>query len=83
MVDEIARQEQRGGDERGQHDALVGIAAFYVALCWWATSTREPAAVPARGQPRSAPNIVLIGSDTLRADRLFGGSYRRELTERS
>ena len=60
--------------------ALAGIAACYVALCWWATSAREPAAVPARGQPRSAPNIVLIGSDTLRADRLFGGSYRRELT---
>jgi arylsulfatase A-like enzyme len=60
--------------------ALGGIAACYVAICRWATSTREPAAVPARGRSPSAPNIILIGSDTLRADRLFGGTYRRELT---
>jgi arylsulfatase A-like enzyme len=60
--------------------AIAGIATFYGAICSWATSAREPAEVPARGSSRSAPNIVLIGSDTLRADRLFGGSYRRELT---
>ena len=60
--------------------ALAGIAACYVAICWWATRAREPAAVTARGQSRSMPNIVMIGSDTLRADRLFGGGYRRELT---
>jgi arylsulfatase A-like enzyme len=60
--------------------ALAGIAACYVAVCSWATSAREPAAIPAGKSLRSAPNIVLIGSDTLRADRLFGGSYRRELT---
>jgi arylsulfatase A-like enzyme len=60
--------------------ALGGIAACYLGIFWWATSAREPAAVPARRQSPSAPNIVLIGSDTLRADRLFGGDYRRELT---
>jgi arylsulfatase A-like enzyme len=63
--------------------ALGGIAASYVGISWWATSAREPAAVPARQQSPSAPNrpnIVLIGSDTLRADRLFGAGYRRELT---
>ena len=60
--------------------ALAGIAAGYVAICWWATSVREPAVVPARKRSNPAPNIVLIGSDTLRADRLFGAGYRRELT---
>ncbi len=60
--------------------ALALIAACYVAIYCWATSAREPAAVPARRPSRSAPNIVLIGSDTLRADRLFGAGYRRELT---
>ena len=59
---------------------LISIAALYVAIRWWATRDPEPAAAPARQRPRSAPNIVLIGSDTLRADRLVGAGYRRELT---
>jgi len=56
------------------------IAALYVAIFGWATRKAEPAAVPFRERTRSLPNIVLIGSDTLRADRLFGAGYRRELT---
>jgi arylsulfatase A-like enzyme len=60
--------------------AFAGIAALYVAIYWQATRDPEPAPVPARDRPRSAPNIVLIGSDTLRADRLFAAGYRRELT---
>jgi arylsulfatase A-like enzyme len=60
--------------------ALAGVAACYIAIIWWATAAHEPAAVASRGQSRTAPNIILIGSDTLRADRLFGGSYPRELT---
>jgi arylsulfatase A-like enzyme len=60
--------------------ALAGIALMYVAIYWQATRSREPAATVARGRARSNPNIVLIGSDTLRADRLFGAGYRRELT---
>ena len=59
---------------------LTGIAVLYVAIFAWATQKAEPAAAPARQRTRSAPNIVLIGSDTLRADRLFGAGYRRELT---
>ena len=59
---------------------LAGIAAGYIALYRWATLEREPAVVPARGRSRSMPNILMIGSDTLRADRLFGTGYRRELT---
>ncbi len=59
---------------------IVGIAALYVAIFGWATRKAEPAPVPFRERTRSLPNIVLIGSDTLRADRLFGAGYRRELT---
>jgi arylsulfatase A-like enzyme len=59
---------------------LSGIAALYLAICGLATWNPEPPPAPAREQPRSAPNILLIGSDTLRADRLFGAGYRRELT---
>ena len=60
--------------------ALAGIALLYVATYRQATRSREPAATVAPGRTRSNPNIVLIGSDTLRADRLFGAGYRRELT---
>jgi arylsulfatase A-like enzyme len=60
--------------------ALAGIAALYVAISWWATRKPEPAPARTRKRAPSTPNIVLIGSDTLRADRLFGAGYRRELT---
>jgi arylsulfatase A-like enzyme len=60
--------------------ALAGIAAVYVVIVRWATRKPEPEPAPARERTRSPPNIVLIGSDTLRADRLFGAGYRRELT---
>src|SRR5438552_18610734 len=60
--------------------ALLAIAAPYVATYWRATWDPEPAAARVRKQPRSTPNILLIGSDTLRADRLFGAGYKRELT---
>jgi len=59
--------------------ALASLAAFYLAVVKWATRRAEPPPVPARERPPSRPNILLIGSDTLRADRLFGAGYRREL----
>jgi arylsulfatase A-like enzyme len=59
---------------------LSGITAVYAAVCWLATREGEPVAVPTRRQSDCAPNIVLIGSDTLRADRVFGAGYPRELT---
>jgi len=59
---------------------LSGMTVLYAAICWLATREREPVAVPARPQPDCAPNIVMIGSDTLRADRIFGAGYPRELT---
>jgi arylsulfatase A-like enzyme len=57
---------------------LTGIGALYAAISWAATRGGEPSA--ARPRRSTRPNIILIGSDTLRADRLFGAGYRRELT---
>ncbi|HEY2966765.1 MAG TPA: sulfatase, partial [Casimicrobiaceae bacterium] len=59
---------------------LTGLGALYAAICWAAARKREPAPAAAQPRPDGRPNIVLIGSDTLRADRLFGAGYRRELT---
>ena len=60
--------------------AFVALAAAYAALRRWATRGEEPPAARPKNHAPSAPNFVLIGSDTLRADRLFGAGYRRELT---
>jgi arylsulfatase A-like enzyme/GT2 family glycosyltransferase len=61
--------------------ALWGIAAAYIGLVLWAIWEREPdsAGIPDRDGP---PNILMVGSDTLRADRLGGFGYRRALTPR-
>lgn len=61
--------------------ALVGaIACLYPATLLAAGWAREPRPAAARTK-RSAPNVLLIGADTLRADRLTGATpYRRELT---
>ncbi len=71
-------QENRLGD-------LVALwsAALFVAgtLAWvaWEPEARPPRPLP---QPRAntSPNILMIGSDTLRADRLGAMGYRRTLT---
>ena len=59
---------------------FLALAAACLVVFRQATRSEEPS--PAAPRPRSQrpPNIVLIGSDTLRADRLFGAGYRRELT---
>ncbi len=59
---------------------VAGIVSLYPAICWWVAREREPAPVRPRPGKGSSPNIVMIGSDTLRADRLFGTGYCRELT---
>ena len=59
--------------------ALAGIAALYAVIVRLATDCREPAPVRPKHQGKS-PNILLIGSDTLRADRLSSMGYRRALT---
>ena len=58
---------------------LAAIVALYAVVVRIATQQREPA--PVRTAARDArPNFLLIGSDTLRADRLSGMGYRRALT---
>ena len=62
--------------------ALWAAALFFIGTITWAGW--QPEARPPRKQPaRSAgaqPNILMIGSDTLRADRLGGLGYHRALT---
>ena len=59
--------------------ALWGSLALLLGLAGWAGTQREAVAVPARRtDPR--PNILMLGSDTLRADRLGAAGYRRQLT---
>ena len=58
---------------------LASIAALYLAVVKASTGQGEPPPVRARERAPERPNIILIGSDTLRADRLFGAGYRREL----
>jgi arylsulfatase A-like enzyme len=58
---------------------ILAIAALSMAIPWLATRSPEPR--PARsGGKRTRPNILLLGSDTLRADRLTGSGYFRNLT---
>jgi arylsulfatase A-like enzyme len=58
---------------------LAGIAALYTVIVQWSTRDDEPTPIAPRARTPGRPNIILIGSDTLRADRLFGTGYRREL----
>ncbi|HEX7970915.1 MAG TPA: sulfatase-like hydrolase/transferase [Thiobacillus sp.] len=61
--------------------ALWAAVLFYAGLIAWAGW--QPEARPPRHAARSrngAPNILLIGSDTLRADRLGALGYHRALT---
>jgi len=59
--------------------AIWGIFAIYFGLVTWAIWNPEPKAsiTDFRGH---TPNILMIGSDTLRADRLGASGYRRRLT---
>jgi len=58
---------------------IIAITALSVTIPWLATRSPEPK--PARsGGKHSRPNILLLGSDTLRADRLTSSGYFRDLT---
>lgn len=57
--------------------AAFGLAGLgYTALGLWLRQT-EPEPLPAKIKPQS-PNIIMIGSDTLRSDRL-DGSYKQDV----
>ncbi len=67
--------------KKWRHSIAVGaIAALSVLLITWAGWNPEPG--PAIGSTTVAgrPNIIMIGSDTLRADRLGVNGYSRPLT---
>lgn len=67
-----------GGHPRSAAISFGGLALLGVALRV-TRMTDQASAIPP--MPRSErPNIVMIGSDTLRADRLGGAGYARDLT---
>lgn len=66
-------------DEVAPLAALWGSMAGLISLVGWANAATEPA--PVKSQRSNArPNILMLGSDTLRADRLGVAGYRRQLT---
>jgi len=69
-------------NQTGNLIALWAAALFFAGLITWAAWLPE-ARPPRRSPERIAdmpPNILMIGSDTLRADRLSALGYRRALT---
>lgn len=67
----------------GRAADIVPLAAALIFFCGViVTAAWQPEASPRRARSRSnrAPNILMVGSDTLRADRLGGMGYRRALT---
>lgn len=61
---------------------LAGVGAGALALWWFGIREREPRPVSAAPGADARPNILMIGSDTLRADRLGANGYYRSLTPR-
>ena len=55
---------------------LLAIVGFYAALGLWLRRPRLPASIDRSPSEDGRPNILMIGADTLRADRL-DGSYPR------
>jgi arylsulfatase A-like enzyme len=74
---QLAKQNQTG-----DLIALWAAVLFFAGAITWAAWLPE-ARPPSRSPERAAdvpPNILMIGSDTLRADRLSALGYRRTLT---
>jgi hypothetical protein len=65
-----------GSDVSGIGFALLGLA-FPLGML---ALTRRPGPRVTAHNRSGAPNILMIGSDTLRADRLGAAAYRRDLT---
>jgi len=69
--------------ERGHHDlaATIALAVMGAFVLWWRGLRRtEPRLVRAKRRGDGRLNVLLIGSDTLRADRLGVCGYFRSLT---
>lgn len=70
----------RMGDRKGFY-GIGGCCGMLAALVVWATWSPAPAPVRTVQQAhQKLPNIVMIGSDSLRADRVGGNGYERSLT---
>lgn len=71
--------------EAGQADDLIALWATLLfiggTVAWsaWQPEARAPRKRPAH-KTSAPPNILMVGSDTLRADRLGALGYRRALT---
>ncbi len=68
---------------RGHYGLLTALAvgAAVATMAWWfGIRFREPAPVSAAPRRDGRMNILMIGSDTLRADRLGVSGYYRSLT---
>lgn len=70
----------RSGDRNGFLG--LGVASVMLTgLFLWATWSLEPSPVKTiQTTEQKLPNIVMIGSDSLRADRIGGNGYERNLT---
>jgi len=71
-------KENRMGDLVALWAATLFFAGT-IAWAGWQPQARAPRKRPTRA-PDAPPNILMIGSDTLRADRLGALGYRRALT---
>jgi arylsulfatase A-like enzyme/GT2 family glycosyltransferase len=60
--------------------ALWGAVVAYAGIQVWSSWRRDPSPESVTSPRQGPPNIVLIGSDTLRADRLGVLGYQRGLT---
>jgi len=70
-------------NQAGELIALWAAMLFYAGTITWAAwlpEARPPRRTPERAADAPPPNILMIGSDTLRADRLGALGYRRSLT---
>jgi len=70
----------------GLNGEWLQLAVFVVAVAVlagivvWDGWTGEPAPVKVKRRSGAPPNVVMIGCDTLRVDRLGGMGYERDLT---
>jgi len=64
--------------------SALGLYGVLGAVAWLllrsVCRSEEPLSVRGESPRHALPNIVMIGSDTLRADRLGAAGYRRDLT---
>lgn len=68
---------------RWTETTLLGAIIGAALLVWWyGLREEEPRPRRAKERPEVRPNILMLGSDTLRADRLGVAGYYRSLTPR-